>query len=148
REGELRRLCANDAEKIIATGGQHLTRTFWGAYVAIWKDPGQRMTCLFRDPCGSVPCYVMHTDALSLVFSHVEDIADLPGLRFTIDWALLRAFLKFNSFVTPHTALNEVEELLPGQKLDWRLPGRTSLSWLWNGARIAEDWEDKSFEDQ
>ncbi|HYD86045.1 MAG TPA: asparagine synthase-related protein [Vitreimonas sp.] len=146
-EGRVRTLEHADSERVSATNGDLLAKAYWGNYVAIWHNPSTESVMVLRDPCGATPCYTRHIDGITLAFADIEDVTVFRGLRFSVDWNYLQAFILFNYFVTRHTGLAEAKELLGGQRLELRRSGEPLLSWAWNGAAIAAAAEPRSFED-
>jgi len=146
QRGRVRRLECEDALRVVATGGVHLTEAYWGSYVAIWRDPATQAVNVLRDPCGALPCFQTQTRDTALFFSHIEDIADLPGLSFTIDWDYLRAFLVFRYFMTEFTGLREVREIGAGARRQITPRGESQTRWLWSGAQIASEAAENRFE--
>jgi asparagine synthase (glutamine-hydrolysing) len=147
KKGRVQSLDSHAAGRVITSRGDELIRGFWGNYVAIWRDPETRNTTVLRDPCGAVPCFMTERHGVELLFAHAEDVADLPGLNFTIDWTYLQAFILFNYFVTKYTGLKEVTELLGGERLECRPGSGKKFSWAWNGAEIAAEPDLQTFAD-
>jgi asparagine synthase (glutamine-hydrolysing) len=137
RNGRIRRLDAGAAARVIASGGASLASEYWGNYVAVWRDATNRRVHVFRDPCGGTPCFMSQAEGVQLLYAHPDDIAALPGVRFTIDWTYLQAFIVFNYFVTPKTGLCEMAELMPGQRFDWSARADPAFAWVWHGGKIA-----------
>jgi asparagine synthase (glutamine-hydrolysing) len=129
------------------TRGDHLVSDYWGGYVAFWRDPDRSSAFVLRDPCGSVPCFMATCAGVKLLFAHPDDIADLPGADFSIDWTYLNAFIQFNFFISRHTGLCEVKELMAGERLEIAADGRETLSWAWNGASIAARPQTRTFDE-
>lgn len=150
--GRANTLTPEESTRIAESRGERLMRDFWGGYVAIWRERRDGQASIMRDPCGALPCFVTEQDGVFLAFSHAEDIADLPGVRLTIDWRFLAAFLVHNKFVTRHTGLAEVKELLAGERMDIE-PGSsissssssTRRAFVWNGAEIAREAKARAF---
>ena len=65
-------LDSKDADNIIDTGGRALVRDFWGRYVA-FLQMACGSTCVLRDPSGTLPCFRIRQDGVSIVFSWLED---------------------------------------------------------------------------
>jgi asparagine synthase (glutamine-hydrolysing) len=146
REGRLRALTEEETVNVVTSGGEDLVRDFWGCYVALWRDAAQQRICVLRDPCGGVPCFVTQSHGVEILFAHAEDVADLRGVNLEINWDFVRAWLAFNLFITEHTGLAGVSEVLGGQRLVCAVGGR-ELRFLWNGAEIAAGPTNGSFEE-
>jgi asparagine synthase (glutamine-hydrolysing) len=138
-KGRVRNLDESTTARIAASGGVSLAREYWGNYVAIWRDARTAEVHVLRDPCGATPCFMSTSEGIQLLYAHPDDIADLPGLRFNIDWTYLQTFVQFNYFVTPKTGLREMSELMPGQRLDWRPGANPAFAWVWHAGRIAAE---------
>jgi asparagine synthase (glutamine-hydrolysing) len=145
KNGRVRVFDEREAERVVSTRGDSLIKDYWGSYVACWRDIERRCTTVLRDPCGAVPCFMTRHGGVDLLFAHADDVGDLLGLSFSVDWQYLQAFLLFNFFVTKHTGLNEVKELLGGERMELRATGERSFSWAWNGTEIAATPSFQSF---
>jgi asparagine synthase (glutamine-hydrolysing) len=147
KKGRVQSLDPRAAGRVIASRGDELIKKYWGNYLALWRNPETREATVLRDPCGAVPCFMTRQQGVELLFAHMEDVADLPGLSFTVDWEYLKAYLLFNYFVTEHTGFNEVKELLGGERSEYRGSAERQRSWAWNGAEIAAAPSKQSFDD-
>jgi asparagine synthase (glutamine-hydrolysing) len=145
--GRVRSMDQRTAKRVVDSRGDELIKNYWGNYLALWRNPETREAIVLRDPCGAVPCFMTRQQGVELLYAHMEDVADLPGLSFTVDWEYLKAFQLFNYFITEHTGLNEVKELLGGERSEYRGSAERRRSWAWNGAEIAANPRLKSFED-
>jgi asparagine synthase (glutamine-hydrolysing) len=147
KKGRVQKVGSGEARRVIASQGDRLIRNYWGNYVALWRDAEKRETTVLRDPCGAVPCFMTRQNGVQLLFAHAEDVADLPGVSWTIDWQCLQAFILFNYFVTEHTGLREVKELLAGERMKIGDREAISRSWAWSGVEIAAHPNTQSAED-
>ncbi|MDP3737530.1 MAG: asparagine synthase-related protein [Hyphomonadaceae bacterium] len=130
------RLDQETTDRVVVSGGQELLSRFWGHYVAFIQDPDARLTHILRDPCGATPCFYTHVNGVDVLCSFVDDIAELNGVRFSINWDSVRAYFLSNHFINTRTGLSELTELLPGQRLTWRSSNRPVTSSLWNPVAI------------
>lgn len=144
--GRLLKLSSREAARVIATQGEALIESYWGNYVAIWFDRAEGRVAVLRDPCGAVPCFMTLQRGVHLFFGHAEDVADLEGVTFSIDWTFLQAFVLHEYFVTKFTGLREAEELLSGQRVVLGSNGEKVISWVWNGASIAASPDFRDFQ--
>jgi asparagine synthase (glutamine-hydrolysing) len=147
KKGRMLHFDRREGERIVASRGDNLIKNYWGNYVAIWRDADKRRTTVLRDPCGAVPCLMTKQVGVDLLFAHAEDVADLPGLSFAIDWNFLQGFILYDYFITKHTGLMEVKELLAGERLECDPQRENAFSWAWNGARHAASPDLQSFDD-
>lgn len=145
--GRIKTLERDVCRRIGATRGDELAKAYWGSFVAVWRDPATQTVSVLRDACGGAPCFLTEQSGVQLAFAHAEDVADLPGLRFTTDWTYLQSFILFNYFITRHTGLNEVKELLGGERMEHRRGEAPRMSWAWNGAAFAANPNRQTFAD-
>lgn len=134
------------ARRTEATAGDALLKEAWGQYVAIWRDPTTNQTTVLRDPSGAVSCLMTEARGIRLLFSYVEDVVGFEGIALSIDWNQLRAFLHHNYFTTRQTGLNEITELMPGERMVWTPAGAT-YSWAWDAVAIAAQPDMRSLEE-
>lgn len=145
--GRVSKLGRLQTRRVHETGGAALVKGYWGKYVAFWHDTNRRRVWVLRDPSGAVPCLLTDVQGILLLFAHPDDVTQLLGVRFTIDWTFLRAFIQFNYFVTSHTGFEQVKEVLSGQRLEITSAKPTGADWLWNGARLAAEPHRMTFAD-
>jgi len=81
---------AQETQVVIESRGRILASRYWGNYVALILGEHRGARYLFKDPCGSLPCYFTEHDGVQLVFSCLGDCHEL-GLRFEVSWAFVRA---------------------------------------------------------
>ncbi len=106
----------DEVERIISSNGQHLLTRYWGAYVAIWQEPTREaLTCL-RDPSGMIPCYLIRRSDCVFFASDAGAFRNLTP-RPRPDWAGLRRFLYAHELKSRQTALQDVAEVLPGERI-------------------------------
>ncbi|MBI1215957.1 MAG: hypothetical protein GC185_09085 [Alphaproteobacteria bacterium] len=131
---------------LVRHGSAGLIQDFWGDYIAIWRDAASGAVTVFRDPCGAIGCFSARFCAIQLFCSTPADIADLPGVRFSIDWTSLEVFLACPPLATRRTCLIELSEVLPGEEAVWK-PG-AELQWRpsRHASRLAEKPHRLSFE--
>lgn len=108
--------CLSDT--IVRSGGTHLMDRFWGRYVAFMVDRYRGRKLALRDPSGGVLCYSASVDGVHLFFSHVDDIYRLGCARFSTNWDQLLANFSKTELVNGKTGLNEVEEVLAGERFE------------------------------
>jgi asparagine synthase (glutamine-hydrolysing) len=126
----------DESERILASAGQRLVDSYWGSYVAILCDELRRRIYVFRDPTNNMPCYHTRHGKLDVIFSHVEDGAELLGIPFSVDRHQLVRWLINGRQAERETCLSEVEDL-PGGERQTFCDGRVQRHYLWNPVAIA-----------
>lgn len=134
---------AAETEEIISTGGRRLFERYWGRYVAIVRDAVTAEVWVLRDPLGQMPCLLSDFKGVTLVFSDLEDSVKLASLKLTVNWQYVAGLLAHPGILTRDTALNEVSEVQPGERI--RFSGATmqrSMEWhvfdIARGDRISD----------
>jgi asparagine synthase (glutamine-hydrolysing) len=79
-----------ETQEVIESQGRILASRYWGNYVAFILDANRRARYIFKDPCGSLPCYFAEHGGVQLIFSCLGDCCEL-GLRFKVNWVFVRA---------------------------------------------------------
>jgi len=128
-----------EADKIQQTGGRALIEDFWGRYVAFLLDEAGAIGVL-RDPSGALPCFRMHHEGVSIVFSWLEDVLDiLPWVPIPkVNWTSLAAHILFVKLGGHETALEGVQQVLPGEAVPLA-PDTAPPVLLWNAAKVARE---------
>ena len=130
----------NDTEtlEILKSEGRHLSRNYWGRYVAFISDPEQKTTYIMRDPTGAFPCLFTNFHGIDIYFSDINDLVRIIPLKTTINQAYLSAYLKYEFMQNKETGLENVTKLLPGQchKIT---KGKTTSFFHWNPEQIYRD---------
>ena len=109
-------LTGREGERILQTRGQALVEDYWGRYVALLRpDPGSAF--LLRDPSGALPCYRQDIGGVTVFFSWLEDLIAFAPMAPTprINWDAITARLALSRLDGRETALEGVEQVLPGQ---------------------------------
>jgi asparagine synthase (glutamine-hydrolysing) len=83
-------LGSREAAQIQDTHGRILASACWGNYVALIEDAGCRLRFVFKDPCGTLPCYFTKHQGVQVVFSCVGDCQDV-GLALSVNGDFVRA---------------------------------------------------------
>ncbi len=132
------RVRLDDAESslIAASGGRRLLERYWGRYVAVVRNSLTGEVWVLRDPSGGFPCWLTTHEGVSLVFSDVEDCHGLGGLSFTVNWNYITGFVAHAGLQIRATALNEVSEVQPGERLRFA-SGSLERSLEWDPIAIA-----------
>ncbi len=128
-------LTKTEGEQIVQSSGRALVRDFWGRYVA-FLDTAGGSTCVVRDPSGTLPCFRIHHEGVTIVFSWLEDVlemlsdVDLPRAN----WDAVAAFILLGALGGRETALEGVSQILAGEALDLR---NNTSALLWSAVDIA-----------
>ena len=136
---------AGFAERCLRSRGEHLTRSYWGAYVALLSHPHTGEWTIARDCSGMIPCYYTTVRGITIVFSDVRDLEilfdtqgqDEPFLRFEVNWRYIVGFLSFSQIQIRETGLKDIYELLAGESLE-SVSGRQTVRVLWDPVPIAD----------
>lgn len=98
-----------------------ILRNIWGDYLAVLTDNGDSSAItLLRDPSGAVPCVYSLADGEGFITSDIGLAVDLKLYRREVDWQAIAHCLNFPHLKTARTALEHVNELLPGSTLTCR----------------------------
>ncbi|HVY79751.1 MAG TPA: hypothetical protein VG994_02120, partial [Steroidobacteraceae bacterium] len=92
-----------------------LTRA-WGRYVAVLREARTGVVRVLRDPTGTLPCFVTRHERVHIVVSDVETCLSL-GLRFSVNWRYIAAYVPYSALQIRATGLNEITEVQPGECL-------------------------------
>ncbi|HEU4626205.1 MAG TPA: asparagine synthase-related protein [Steroidobacteraceae bacterium] len=99
----------------------------WGRYVAVLREARTGVVRVLRDPTGTLPCFVTQHERVHVVFSDVESCLSL-GIRFSVNWRYIAAYVPYSALQIRATGLNEVTEVQPGECLT--IAGGTGASEL------------------
>lgn len=146
-------LTSNEAERIRSTGGRALVLEFWGRYIAFITSKS-RSTCVLRDPSGTLPCFLIRHEGVSIVFSWLEDVLSIPSIAHvpSVDWDAVAAHIVLGALGGRGTALQGVAQILPGELLDLadgqaHRHGHASPVFLWDAVAIARSPSSDKFAD-
>lgn len=114
-----------------SSDGRALIDEYWGRYVAFIRNATTGVVHVLRDPTGRLPCFVTTFGGVHIVFSDMESIPALEGLRFSINWKYIAAFVAYSALQIRDTGLNEVTEVQPGERLTFS-EGRIERCLLWS----------------
>ncbi|MDP9123711.1 MAG: asparagine synthase-related protein [Pseudomonadota bacterium] len=105
-----------EGEHIQQTRGRALVDEYWGRYVALLR-PQSGSTLLLRDPSGALPCYRLEIEGVTVFFSWFEDLIMLApaAAQPHVNWNAIAARLVLRQLGGRETALEGVEQVLPGQ---------------------------------
>lgn len=129
------RFTQDACQRLRTTNGDSIFQDFWGSYVAFIKIG--ELTAVLCEPTASIPCYVTHRHGVTLVFSHLEKCGFLDRSIFSINYEFLSQLLVYDKIQNGKTGLNEVTELLGGQRLLVSDSG-LSTSQIWDPRVVAK----------
>lgn len=122
---------ASEESTVLRTGPSHLTKHYWGRYVAFLYDSAAHRLSVLRDPTGALPCFRTRRRGVTLFFSNATDCAALGMLPSSIDLHYLRAYVGCQSVQSHSTGICGVSEVLAGEAItldDTRIV-REELCW-------------------
>lgn len=126
---------STDSASILESSGRALVDRFWGRYVALLRNASGG-NLVMRDPSGTLPCFRIRHQGVSIVFSWLEDALQMlgPSKRPTVNWEALTAQMLRGPLGGRETALAGISQVLPGEVLDLDTD-RSVL--LWSAVEIA-----------
>lgn len=134
--GEDVELTDQEGDEIARSEGRALLEQFWGRWVAFMPSWAGESRVL-RDPTGTLPCFHIEVDGLSIAFSWLEDVSALLGLPPPeVNWDAIAAVLVYGRLGAQETALKGVTHVLPGELTSMNSPQRSAIS-LWRAVDIA-----------
>lgn len=102
---------------------------FWGSYVSlVLNDMG---TAVLRDPSGAMPCYRIDIENGWAFASDVSLLVEAGLLKPAIAWSQIPRYLAAKDLPSVSTALDKVDEILPGTVL-WMQAGSCTLVGYWS----------------
>ena len=128
-------LTIEEAQHVLDGEGRSLVHHFWGRYVAFFRT-ASGSTRVLRDPSGTLPCFLIRDQGVSIVFSWLEDALEMlaDGEPRRVNWEALTTQLLRGPLAGRETALEGVSQILPGEVLD---PVSASGTLLWSAVDIA-----------
>ena len=122
-----------EGQRIVRSDGRALVEHFWGRYVAFlpsWTGDAR----VLRDPTGTLPCYRIDIDGVSIVLSWLEDLYSLLNLPMpSVDWKGVAAHMVLGQVSGRQTLLHGVSRILPGDLTPLRSCGGAATQ-LWSAA--------------
>ncbi len=125
-----------ESAQIVASGGCRLLERYWGRYVAIVRNSHTGEVWVLRDPSGGFPCWLVVHEGVAIVCSDIADCHALQAVRLTVNWNYIAAFVAYPGLQVRATALNEVSEVQPGERLRCS-SGSLERSMQWDPINIA-----------
>ena len=129
-------LSEHEANRIVHSDGRALIDEFWGRYVAFlpsWTGEGR----VLRDPTGTLPCYRLRIQGVSIVLSWLDDLyALLDTPAPVVNWEAIAAHMLFGRLGGRETALAGVTQILPGELTPMEPRSNAPLV-LWSAVDVA-----------
>ena len=135
-------LSPHAVDAIVESDGQFMIDRFWGHYVAFVRT--ERGVHVILEPTASIPCFYMRQDGVTVVFSHLELCGFLNRASLSINWKYISALLAYDKIRIAETGLNEVSELMGGQRLTVS-NDRMETEYLWDPRTIAANVYEPDF---
>ncbi|MBV8501562.1 MAG: hypothetical protein JO006_07585 [Paucibacter sp.] len=128
-------LDGQDGKLILDSRGRTLVESFWGRYIAFLPTECGS-TAVLRDPSGTLPCYRIVHEGVSIVFSWLEDALQLLGdsAKLAVNWDALLTHMQSGALTGRETSLDGVTQVLPGELLNLQQEISTLM---WNPVDIA-----------
>ena len=110
---------------------------YWGKYVAIYRNPNCTSISIVRDPSGLLPCYVIRSGGLAIIFSYIADVLRVMKLQLSSDDRFLISHIMLPRIQKTVSGLSDVREVLPGECVTIGTQGIQS-SFHWNPFDVSE----------
>lgn len=107
-----------DGTRITREGPGALAAHYWGRYVGFIRNTAHRTRCVFRDPTGGLPCWLIQHQSLTLYCSLMDDAAAIGVPAPAIDLSIVAASLAYQALEVETTAYQHVTQLLGGECLE------------------------------
>ncbi|RSU54896.1 asparagine synthetase B family protein [Sphingobium yanoikuyae] len=121
---------------------------YWGGYVALMES--EDGVTVARDPSGAMPCYFVRLP-WGCVFASDADLLVEAGLvKPVVNWSQLPRYLAAKELPSPLTAIEALEELLPGSAIHMSQAGQSvEPFWSpWDYVVPAERWDHEGAADR
>lgn len=125
-----------EVARIVRSEGRILTEDYWGRYVALIRTATGDQTWVVRGPGSTLPCFETQHLGVHVFFSSIADCLRLRRMRFSINRRFLISRVAFSSHLAEGSAINEVEEVHPGECVRFRHSKRLKLRY-WSPAELA-----------
>jgi asparagine synthase (glutamine-hydrolysing) len=127
---------AKQTQAVIDSQGRILASSYWGDFVAFILGPKRGARLVFKDPCGSLPCYFTQHGGVQLVFSCLGDCREL-GLRFRFNWAFVRSRVISGLLDLRAPSLTEISSVHRGECICFNREGAVESRFVY--------WHPKTF---
>lgn len=143
RDEHNRVIAPKDFDQVDASPFELITRRYWGSYLGCVTMPNGAI--IWRDPTGEVPVYF---SPIQQIFSSDADlIANCNPCGRSVDWSQLLRYICFKDLPSRRTALDGIDELLPGWMIDLGVSAKPRLTQYWSPWDHADKLSDSSAAD-
>ena len=104
-----------EQDRLIQSTGRTLLEDYWGNFVGFFRH--ETGVSVLTDPSASLPCYYTFRNGACFVFSNLELCPSLGLSGFTVNRRFIADLFAYDKILTGETGLNEVHELLGGERL-------------------------------
>lgn len=125
-----------NSSRVIESEGRVLCTEYWGRYVAFLIGKSRGRKYVFRDPVGDIPCWSIGFRGVRVLFSELEDCAQLNLTRFSVNWDHMAVRILGVNIWKDESALNEVDTLRAGECIAYA-GGRVARRMHWNSLDVA-----------
>jgi asparagine synthase (glutamine-hydrolysing) len=140
-----RRFSSPEAQAVLSSRGAALVERYWGGYVALLDASETGEPCCVRDPTGGLSCFYSQSDGDIFVASDAVTLVSALGRPIDIDWHRVHAHLLDPAPDRHRTALANILELPPGERLV--LGQRAKRDEIWSPWTFARAISDRNFND-
>ncbi len=134
RHPRVRKISGARSAALTRSAGADLIADYWGRYIAVLRTP--RGAVLLADPTSAIPCFWTRSCGVTLAFSHLEHCRLLDLSTLGINFNFVSALLAYDKIQNGQTGINEISELIGGQRLHIR-SGYCEAETLWDPRKIA-----------
>jgi asparagine synthase (glutamine-hydrolysing) len=104
-----------EASRIIESRAREFSRSYWGNYVAFFRDRSSACSFVVRDCSGRIPCYRFTHNGVHVVFSDIADVHCLDLPQMSVNLKYLAAFVFYTELQIRECGLSGVTEVLAGE---------------------------------
>lgn len=124
----LKSMASRDDRAVASSRGRHLIDKCFGTYVAFWTAP-EGGTSILRDPSASLPVFMHRSAQATYAFSDIGLAVRLGLFPAVVNMEMVAHSLQFEQLTTRATAIEGIEEILPGERLDCASKEPAELLW-------------------
>jgi asparagine synthase (glutamine-hydrolysing) len=128
----------SETQHIVESGGSHLVKHYWGAYIALFRDSASGTYGLLRDPTANLPCFHLKWNNMDVFFSDMEDLSRYVTVSLSVNWPHIVTRLLAGFTYSRDCGVNEIEDIPGGEYITPRST-TNSRNVLWHPARFCTD---------